>query len=124
MNWHFTLDGLQAASDRVVRLMHQLELPNLMRRVPDRLHTSSDGQQFEVRVESLHANYSFKYFGKEQGVAAYTFRDERDVLWYSTVFSAAERESAYVIDGLMTTRSSTVIFIRPTPSGSARWSSP
>ena len=101
VNWHFTLDGLQAASDRVVRLMDQLELPNLMRRVPDRLHTSSDGQQFEVRVESLHANYSFKYFGKEQGVAAYTFRDERDVLWYSTVFSAAERESAYVIDGLM-----------------------
>jgi TnpA family transposase len=34
-------------------------------------------------------------------VAAYTFRDERDLLWYSTVFSSAERESAYVIDGLM-----------------------
>ena len=34
-------------------------------------------------------------------MAAYTFRDERDLLWYSTVFSAAERESAYVIDGLM-----------------------
>ena len=51
--------------------------------------------------DSLNANYSFKYFGKEQGVAAYTFRDERDLLWYSTVFSAAERESAYVIDGLM-----------------------
>jgi hypothetical protein len=30
-------------------------------------------------------------------VAAYTFRDERDLLWYSTVFSAAEREGAYVI---------------------------
>jgi hypothetical protein len=54
-----------------------------------------------VRVDSLNANYSFKYFGKEQGVAAYTFRDERDLLWYSTIFSAAERESAYVIDGLM-----------------------
>jgi TnpA family transposase len=101
VNWHFTLDGLQAASDRVVRLMDRLELPNLARRLPDRLHTSSDGQKFEVRVDSLNANYSFKYFGKEQGVAAYTFRDERDLLWYSTVFSAAERESAYVIDGLM-----------------------
>ena len=54
-----------------------------------------------MRVDSLNANYSFKYFGKEQGVAAYTFRDERDLLWYSTVFSAAERESVYVIDGLM-----------------------
>ena len=101
VNWHFTLDGLQAANDRVVRLMDGLELPNLARRVPDQLHTSSDGQKFEVRVDSLNANYSFKYFGKEQGVAAYTFRDERDLLWYSTVFSAAERESVYVIDGLM-----------------------
>jgi hypothetical protein len=101
VNWHFTLDGLQAASDRVVRLMDRLDLPNLMRRLPDQLHTSSDGQKFEVRVDSLNANYSFKYFGKEQGVAVYTFRDERDLLWYSTVFSAAERESAYVIDGLM-----------------------
>src|SRR5215470_10941062 len=101
VNWHFSLDGLQAANDRVLRLMDRLELPNLARRVPDQLHTSSDGQKFEVRVDSLNANYSFKYFGKDQGVAAYTFRDERDLLWYSTVFSSAERESAYVIDGLM-----------------------
>ena len=41
------------------------------------------------------------FYPKDQGVAAYTFRDERDLLWYSTVFSSAERESAYVIDGLM-----------------------
>lgn len=64
------MDGLHAANDRMVRLMDRLELPNRSRRVPDRLHTSSDGQKFEVRVESLHPNYSFKYFGKEQGVAA------------------------------------------------------
>ena len=101
VNWHFSLDGLQAANDRVLRLMDRLELPNLARRLPDQLHTSSDGQKFEVRVDSLNANYSFKYFGKDQGVAAYTFRDERDLLWYSTVFSSAERESAYVIDGLV-----------------------
>jgi hypothetical protein len=44
VNWHFTLDGLQAANDRVVRLMDGLELPNLARRVPDQLHTSSNGQ--------------------------------------------------------------------------------
>jgi hypothetical protein len=93
VNWHFSLDGLQAANDRVLRLMDRLELPNLARRLPDQLHTSSDGQKFEVRVDSLNANYSFKYFGKDQGVAAYTFRDERDLLWYSTVFSSAERKA-------------------------------
>ena len=36
-----------------------------------------------------------------QGVSAYTFVDERNLLWHSTVFSTAERERAYVIDGLM-----------------------
>jgi len=37
-----------------------------------------------VRVDSLNANYSYKYFGKGQGVSVYTFRDERNLLWEST----------------------------------------
>src|SRR3954452_16557497 len=81
--------------------MDRLELPQVYRRSPDRLHTSSDGQKFEVRADSLNANYSFKYFGKGSGVSVYSFIDERHLLFYSTVISAAERESAYVIDGLM-----------------------
>ena len=39
--------------------------------------------------ESLNANYSFKYFGKEQ-VTVHSFIDERHLLFHSTVFSAAE----------------------------------
>ena len=81
--------------------MSEMDLPEIYRRCAERLHTASDGQKFEVRKESLNANYSFKYFGKGQGVSAYTFIDERQLLWHSLVFSAAERESAYVIDGLM-----------------------
>jgi len=81
--------------------MDALELPSLYRNSQDSLHTSSDGQKFEVRPESLNANYSFKYFGKGKGVSVYSFIDERHLLFYSTVSSAAERESAYVIDGLM-----------------------
>jgi TnpA family transposase len=34
-------------------------------------------------------------------VSVYSFIDERNLLWYSVVISAAERESAYVIDSLM-----------------------
>jgi len=101
VNWYLSLDNIRAANDRVVGYMDQLELPNIYRRSKEELHTSSDGQKFEVRVPSLNANYSFKYFGKSQGVSAYTFIDERNLLWHSLVFSAAERESAYVIDGLM-----------------------
>jgi TnpA family transposase len=101
VNWYFSVDNTHAANDRVLRLIDRLELPNIYRRSPERLHTASDGQKFEVRLESLNANYSFKYFGKGQGVTVYSFRDERDLLYHSTVFSSAERESAYVIDGLM-----------------------
>ena len=95
-NWRFSIDNLVAVNDRVVSAMDTMELPNIYRRSSGRLHTSSDGQKFEIRAESLNANYSFKYFGKGRGVSAYTFIDERNLLWYSLVFSASERESAYV----------------------------
>lgn len=101
VNWHFSLDNIQTANDLILRFIDKLELPNIYRRLSDQMHTSSDGQKFEVHTDSLNANHSFKYFGKGQGISAYTFIDERNLLWHSLVFSAAERESAYVIDGLM-----------------------
>lgn len=101
VNWRFSLDNIRAANDAVVKAMDEMELPNLFRRETETLHTASDGQKFEVRGESLHASRSFKYFGQGQGVSAYTFVDERHFLWHSLMISAADRESAYVIDGLM-----------------------
>ena len=64
-------------------------------------HTASDGQKYQVLVDSLLANYSFKYFGRDKGISVYTFIDDRHSLFYSTVMSASEREAAYVIDGLL-----------------------
>lgn len=52
-------------------------------------------------MDSLNANYSFKYLGKDKGVSVVTFIDMHDFIWHSTVISSAEREAAYVIDGLM-----------------------
>jgi|SaaInlStandDraft_4_1057021.scaffolds.fasta_scaffold05891_3 TnpA family transposase len=101
INWYFSLENIQAANDRVIQLLDRMELPQIYRASQDTLHTASDGQKFTARSESLNANYSYKYFGKEQGISAYTFIDERNLLWHSLVLSAAERESAYVIDGLM-----------------------
>lgn len=101
VNWRFSLDNIRAANDTVIKAMDEMELPNLYRRNNDALHTASDGQKFEVRGESLHASRSFKYFGQGQGVSAYTFVDERNLLWHSLIISASDRESAYVIDGLM-----------------------
>jgi len=101
VNWRFSLDNIRAANDAVVKSMDEMDLPNRYRREAGALHTASDGQKFEVRGESLHASRSFKYFGQGQGVSAYTFVDERHFLWHSLMISAADRESAYVIDGLM-----------------------
>jgi TnpA family transposase len=101
INWYFSLPNIDAANDRILTVLDRLELPNLYCREPDKLHTSSDGQKFEMAVESLNANYSFKYFGQSKGVTVYSFIDERHLLFHSTVISSAEREAAYVIDGLM-----------------------
>jgi TnpA family transposase len=101
VNWYFSLENIRSANDQIVSFMDKLELPNLYRRLDEKLHTASDGQKFEVRGESLNANHSFKYFGKNQGISVNSFIDERNFLWHSLVFSASERESAYVIDGLM-----------------------
>ncbi len=101
VNWRFSLDNVREANDRVLTVMDKMELPNIYRSNRDKLHPASDGQKFEVRSKSLIASRSFKYFEQGQGVSAYTFVDERHLLWHSTVISASDRESAYVIDGLM-----------------------
>ncbi|MEJ7861714.1 MAG: Tn3 family transposase [Pyrinomonadaceae bacterium] len=101
VNWYFSPENLQNANAKIVNFLNNLELPNLLRRSQDRLHTSSDGQKYAVSVPSLNANHSFKYFGHDKGVTVYSFIDERHLLFYSTVISAAEREAAYVIDGLL-----------------------
>jgi TnpA family transposase len=101
VNGYFTLENLHAANDLLLKFMDHLELPEVYRRHAGKLHTSSDGQKYGVAVESLNANYSFKYLGKDAGVSVYTFIDERHFLWHHDVISASEREAAYVIDGLM-----------------------
>jgi len=101
VNWHFSLQNVQGANDRILRFVDRMSVPNIYRRKPDVLHTSSDGQKFEVAVDSLNANYSYKYLGKDKGLSVVTFIDMRDLMWHSTVISSAEREAAYVIDGLM-----------------------
>jgi TnpA family transposase len=101
INGYFTLDNVHGANDRILEFMDQLSLPRVYRQPGEPLHTSSDGQKFEVAVDSLHASYSFKYFGQEKGVSAYTFIDMRHFLPYALVISSAEHEAHYVIDGLM-----------------------
>jgi TnpA family transposase len=101
VNWYFASDNLNNANDKILKLMEHLQLPQVFKKDENKTHTSSDGQKFNIGVDSLNANYSYKYFGKGKGVSVYSFIDESHRLFYSTVISSSEREAAYVIDGLM-----------------------
>ncbi len=97
---YFTPETLIEANDKLLSFSNSLPLTSHFRKEEDFVHTSSDGQKFDVSVASLVASPSFKYFGNGRGVTLYSFLDESGQLFYSTVFSAAEPESHYVLDGL------------------------
>ncbi len=101
VNWFFTLGNIHSANNTIIDFINKLSLSNVFKYHAEITHTASDGQKYQVSVDSLLANYSFKYFGKDKGVSVYTFVDEKNSLFYSTVISASEREAAYVIDGLL-----------------------
>lgn len=101
INWYFSVDNLRQANDQIVALMGKLPVVKLFRRIPDQLHTASDGQKYYIAVDSIHANYSYKYFGQEKGITIYSFMDELHRLFFSTTFSSREREAGYVLDGLL-----------------------
>lgn len=101
VRWYLSKQNIEESNRRIITLTNELSLPKIFIKDKNKLHTSSDGQKFNVAVPSLHATYSFKYFGTGKGVSAYSFIDEQSRLFYDTVISASEREAAYVIDGLM-----------------------
>jgi len=101
VNWYFSLDNLNDANDKILQLTDRLQLPNVFSRQDEMVHTSSDGKKYNIAVESLNASYSYKYFGKGMGVSTYTFIDNRNLFFYSTVITPSDREAPYVIDGLM-----------------------
>ena len=101
--WYMSEENTNEANDKIVAYMDNLETVKLMRANQDINHTSSDGQKYNISssIDSTNAGYSFKYFGTDKGVVAYTFIDESHRLFHSKVINVNERESGYVIDGLL-----------------------
>lgn len=97
---YFSPEILIRANDKLLSFSNALPLTAHFSKDEGFVHTSSDGQKFDVSVASLVASPSFKYFGNGRGVTLYSFLDASGQLFYSTVFSAAEPESHYVLDGL------------------------
>lgn len=101
VNWCFTTENIRNAIDNILKLTIETSIPDLYLEAQQKIHTSSDGQKWKVINDSLNANYSFKYYGQDQGVTVNSFIDRRNLLFYSTVMSSSLREASYVIDGLM-----------------------
>ncbi|GAA3977044.1 Tn3 family transposase [Hymenobacter antarcticus] len=101
VNWYFSLDNLRRANDAVIALTGKLPVSRLFQRAPGQTHTSSDGQKYHVAVDSIHATYSYKYFGQNKGLVSYGFLDDRHRLFYSTTFTSSDREAPYMVDGLL-----------------------
>ncbi len=40
--------------------------------INEKIHSSSDGQKFETRFQTINSRYSPKYFGLKKGIVAYT----------------------------------------------------
>jgi len=99
--WRFSISNLHEANNEVLKLIGDFKLSKIFKKVKNRTHTSNDGSKRGISVESINANKSFKYFGMKDGIVINSFIDESHRLFYSTVISPAERESAYVIDGLL-----------------------
>ena len=98
--WYFTLENLNNINALIISVINQLFLSRLYLTKEGEIHTSSDGQKFGVKPESLNSNYSFKYFGKERGLTIYTFIDQRGSIFSTIVMSPASREATEVLDGL------------------------
>ncbi len=75
VTWYFSPENLNKANDIILAFADKLGLTKLFERDQDKTHTSSDGQMLAVSGDSLNANYSFKYFGKDKGVTVYCFID-------------------------------------------------
>lgn len=103
ITWYLSEGNTTEANDKIVAFIDSLEVSKILRNTHKINHTSSDGQKFNIKssIDSTNAGYSFKYFGTAKGVSVYTFIDESHKLFYSTVINVNERESGYVIDGLM-----------------------
>jgi TnpA family transposase len=101
--WYFSEDNTTEANDKIVAYIEKLELVKIVRHDTDVNHTSSDGQKYSIasNIDSTNAGHSNKYFGADKGVVTYTFIDESNRLFHSTVINVSERESGYVIDGLL-----------------------
>ena len=65
--------------------------------INETVHSSSDGQKFETKFQTINSRYSPKYFGLKKGVVSYTLVANH-IPVNARIIGANEHESHYVFD--------------------------
>ena len=90
------LETLREANDRVSNAIAALPIFRHYD-LGDTLHSSSDGQKFETRINTINSRYSPKYFGLKKGVVSYSLVANH-VPVNAKIIGANDHESHYVFD--------------------------
>lgn len=89
-------ETLKAANDLICNAIAQL-LIFRQYDIGGKLHSSSDGQKFETRIDTVNARHSPKYFGLKKGIVSYTLV-ANPVPIGARIIGSNEHESHYVFD--------------------------
>lgn len=94
---YLRLPTLKKSNDVISNAIERLSIFPHYALDPEILYGSVDGQKFEVETPTIKARYSRKYFGKGQGVVAYTLLSNHIPLQCELI-GANEHESHFVFD--------------------------
>jgi TnpA family transposase len=90
------LETLQAANDVISNAIAGFPLFRHYD-IGEVIHSSSDGQKFETKFQTINARYSPKYFGLKKGIVSYTLVANHIPIT-ARIIGANEHESHYVFD--------------------------
>jgi len=100
VNNYMSVENSRQACNRIAKYVSTMPITEMF--LDDyATQTSSDGQKYSVRGESLNANRSFKYGGRDLVLSVYSHIDYRNIFYHSEVFSGSDREAHYMIDGVL-----------------------
>ena len=90
------LETLKEANDRVSNAIRKLSIFHHYN-IDETIHSSSDGQKFETRINTINSRHSPKYFGLKKGIVSYTMVANH-IPVNARIIGANEHESHYVFD--------------------------
>jgi TnpA family transposase len=96
--WYLNDDNLQAANQALINYHHQLPITAAFG--PGTL-SSSDGQRFPVRSQSMTARHMSRYFARGQGISTYTHVSDQHTTFATRVIPATAHESHHVLDEVL-----------------------